>query len=150
MQRRWLFTAALAAAIGGCGGPGAAPANNDSGAAPPPANQEAERPQPRSTAAPGSTEAWLTGSWSYGESCETDFAVHYNADGTLSNYEDEGRWTVAGDMVTETITERLTMGEGDGPEKLAKPEVRTYKVTRIDDRHGELLYQGRKIPILRC
>ncbi|MEI9850481.1 MAG: hypothetical protein WDN24_06070 [Sphingomonas sp.] len=133
-------------ALAGCQ-PGAPPAANDSSAAA--ATEPAPRPAAASTFAPGSLSAWLVGSWSYGEDCATDFAVHYNADGSLNNYEDEGSWSAEGDTVTETITQRATMGE-DAVEKLNPPEKRRYSVTRTDAKHGVLLFQGKQIPILRC
>lgn len=92
---------------------------------------------------------WLVGAWSYDTSCATDFILHYNADGTLQNGEDSGHWSIDGDKVTETISERFEMGS-DAPIKLDRPETRSYTVAQIDADKGNLTFQGKKIPILRC
>ena len=92
---------------------------------------------------------WLVGAWSYDTSCATDFILHYNADGTLQNGEDSGHWAIDGDKVTETISERFEMGS-DAPIKLDRPETRSYTVAQIDADKGNLTFQGKKIPILRC
>ncbi|RYG87331.1 MAG: hypothetical protein EON59_07750 [Alphaproteobacteria bacterium] len=92
---------------------------------------------------------WLVGAWSYDTSCATDFILHYNADGTLQNGEDGGRWALTGDTVSETILERFEMGS-DAPIKLDPPEKRSYTVQQIDADKGTLTFQGKKIPILRC
>lgn len=92
---------------------------------------------------------WLVGTWSYDASCSTDLMLHFNADGSLQNNEDSGSWSLAGDAVTETLTERFEMGS-DAPVKLNPPEKRTYSVARIDDAKGSITFQGKKIPIQRC
>lgn len=92
---------------------------------------------------------WLVGAWSYDTSCATDFILHYNADGTLQNGEDSGRWALDGVKVTETISERFEMGS-DAPVRLSPPETRTYTVEQIDAGKGALTFQGKKIPIQRC
>lgn len=146
MAYRWLCGAAALIALAGCRN--APPAADDSNAAVP-AKEQAGAPAPGPAAAQAGLAAWLAGSWSYGEDCATDFAVHYHPDGSLQNYEDEGRWSAEGDTVTETITQRSTMGE-DAVQKIDPPETRRYTVTRTDARHGVLLYEGKQIPILRC
>ncbi|RYY26295.1 MAG: hypothetical protein EOP62_10650 [Sphingomonadales bacterium] len=113
---------------------------------------EAPAPAPvaTSTAVAASPVAqWLVGSWSAEKDCASDFIAHYNADGSLQYGEDSGSWSLTGDAVTETITERFAM-ESDAPEKLQKPETRTYTVARIDDGHGTITFKGRKVPIQRC
>jgi hypothetical protein len=115
---------------------------------------EAATPAPTPVATSAAVAAsplatWLVGAWSADTSCATDFMAHYNADGTLQYGEDTGTWTLAGDAVTETITERFAM-ESDAAEKLPEPEKRTYKVAQIDAGHGTITYEGRKIPIQRC
>ncbi|HEX8300792.1 hypothetical protein [Sphingomonas sp.] len=92
---------------------------------------------------------WLVGAWSYDTSCATDFILRYNADGTLQNGEDSGRWVLDGDIVSETISERFEMGS-DAPVKLDPPEKRTYSLERIDAGKGSLTFKGKKIPIQRC
>jgi hypothetical protein len=93
--------------------------------------------------------SWLVGSWSAEANCSSDFIAHYNADGSLQYGEDSGRWTIAGDALTETVTERFTM-ESDAPQKLTTPETRTYTVTKLDAGHGTITFNGRKVPIQRC
>lgn len=129
--------------------------------APPAANQAIENvaanaaepaPAPAATSAAIAASPlaqWLVGSWSAEANCSSDFIAHYNADGSLQYGEDSGTWTLAGNAVTEAITERFAM-ESDSPQKLAKPETRTYSVTRIDQDHGTIAFQGRKVSIQRC
>jgi hypothetical protein len=95
--------------------------------------------------------SWLVGSWSAEANCSSDFIAHYNADGSLQYGEDSGHWAIAAAAaaVTETITERFAM-ESDAPQKLPKPETRTYTVARIDAGHGMITFSGRKVPIQRC
>lgn len=103
-----------------------------------------------STAVTASEQArWLVGSWSFEQSCATDFLIHYNADGSLQNGEDSGSWAINGDSVTETLVERFVMGS-DGPQKLDPPETRTYAVSRIDADRGTIAFRGKQIPIRRC
>lgn len=99
----------------------------------------------------GGMAEWLVGTWSFEAECATDFAVHYNADGSLENSGDGGTWKLDGDTITETVTERFEMG-GNAPEKLKAPEVRSYKVERVDQNHGVVTspFNGKKVPILRC
>jgi hypothetical protein len=85
-----------------------------------------------------------------GSNCRrADFILRYNADGTLQNGEDSGRWVLDGDIVSETISERFEMGS-DAPVKLDPPEKRTYSLERIDAGKGSLTFKGKKIPIQRC
>lgn len=147
MDRGIAWIALGAALLAGACSPDAAPVRNESAneiAAPTPA------PVATSAAVAASPLArWLVGAWSAETSCATDFMAHYNADGSLQYGEDNGIWTLSGDTVTETITERFAM-DGDAAEKLAAPETRTYTVARIDAGHGTITYQGRKIAIQRC
>ena len=115
---------------------------------------QAEPPAPAPAATSAAVAAsplaqWLVGSWSAEANCASDFIAHYNADGTLQYGEDSGSWTLAGDLVNETITERFAM-ENDAPQKLPKPETRKYSVARIDQGHGTITFNGRKVPIQRC
>jgi hypothetical protein len=114
------------------------------------AEPPAPAPAATSAAVAGSPVAqWLVGAWSYDTSCATDFILHYNADGTLQNGEDSGRWSLEGNAVTETITERFEMGS-EAPLKLNPPEKRIYSVEQIDAGKGSLTFQGKKIAIQRC
>lgn len=99
----------------------------------------------------GGMREWLVGIWSFEKDCASDFAVHYNPDGSVENSGDSGRWTLDGDKITETITERFEMG-GDAPQKVEPAEVRSYTVSRVDQNHGVVTspFNGRKVPILRC
>ena len=138
--------AALLAA--GCK-PAATPVTNQ---AEPVANIAVAEPAPAATSAAvaGSPMAqWLVGAWSFDTSCATDFIVHYNADGSLQNSEDSGRWALAGDTITETIVERFEMGS-DAPQKIDPPETRSYKVEQKGADAGMLTFRGKKIPIQRC
>jgi hypothetical protein len=92
---------------------------------------------------------WLVGTWSFERDCATDFQVHYNADGSLDNSGDIGTWSIAGDEVTETITQKFEDGGGE-PVKLNPPETRKYHIARGDPNHGTVSYQQRSVPILRC
>ena len=149
-MRRGLSILALSAALlAGCK-PAPAPVANQAE----PAANLAETPAPAPVATSAAIAAsplalWLVGSWSAEADCASDFIAHYNADGTLQYGEDSGRWALAGDAVTETITERFTM-ESDAPQKLPKPETRTYTVTKIDGGHGTIIFNGRKVSIQRC
>ena len=99
----------------------------------------------------GGLAEWLVGIWSFEKECATDFAVHFNADGSVENSGDGGTWKLEGDKITETITERFEMG-GEAPAKVDPPEVRSYTVERIDQNHGVVTspFNGNKVPILRC
>jgi hypothetical protein len=99
----------------------------------------------------GGLAAWLVGTWSFEAECATDFAVHYNADGSVENSGEGGRWKLDGDTITETITERFEMG-GDEPQKVEPAEVRSYKVERVGQNRGVVTspFNGNKVPILRC
>lgn len=128
------------------------------------ARQEGPIPGATAAAAEGAPEApppvpvppvdaplgqWLVGAWSYDTECATDFAVHFNADGSVQNAGDIGTWRVEGDRVTERTTERFEMGD-DAPQKLDPPEQRSYRVEKIDATHGVITIEGRKVPIQRC
>jgi hypothetical protein len=93
---------------------------------------------------------WLVGSWSFESSCASDFIAHYGADGALDNSGEIGSWAVRGDTITETIRERYDSAEADGAQKVNPPETRDYTVEKIDQDHGTITYQGRKVPMLRC
>lgn len=104
-------------------------------------------PRPAGPAAP--LQAWLVGSWSFENSCASDFIAHYAADGALDNSGETGSWALAGDTVTETIRERYDSA-ADGTDKVNPPETRSYTIAQIDKDHGTITYQGRKVPMLRC
>ena len=146
MNRGSLSAALGAALLSGACSPDTAPRDERSDQAAAPKSATAA---PSSAVAASPLARWLAGSWSADQSCATDFMVHYNADGTLQYGEDSGLWTLAGDAVTETITERFTT-ESAVAQKLPEAETRTYTVTRIDAGHGTITYQGRKIAIQRC
>jgi hypothetical protein len=126
-------------------------------AAPPPANQAAANaaaPQPAGTdvaadLAKAGLREWLIGTWSFERDCATDLHVHYNADGSLDNSGEIGTWAIAGDEVTETITQKLESG-GEEPVKADPPEVRKYRVVRGDPNHGVVNFERRSVPMLRC
>jgi len=107
----------------------------------------AATPKPAGPAAP--LQAWLVGSWSFENSCASDFIAHYAADGALDNSGETGSWALAGDTVTETIRERYDSA-ADGTDKVNPPETRSYTIAQIDKDHGTITYQGRKVPMLRC
>ncbi|MDG2534395.1 hypothetical protein P6144_12095 [Sphingomonas sp. HITSZ_GF] len=114
--------------------------------------QKAEAAPVATTPAPaaGPLQAWLVGSWSFESSCASDFIAHYGADGALDNSGELGSWAVNGDTITETIRERYDSAESDGSQKVNPPETRDYTVERLDQDHGMITYQGRKVPMLRC
>jgi hypothetical protein len=124
----------------GCSGEAPAPVRNET------VRQAVPSPTP---VAVSPLAQWLVGSWSVDKSCATDFMAHYNADGSLRYGKDSGHWTLAGDTVTETITERMAT-DADAAAKLPEPETRTYTVARTDAGHGVITFEGRKIPIQRC
>lgn len=107
---------------------------------------------PDSTPLPaGGLAEWLVGHWSFGEDCANDFAVQYNADGTVDNSGEAGTWKLEGGKITETITEKFEMGD-EAPEKIDPPKVRSFPVERVDHNHGVITspFNGNKVPILRC
>jgi hypothetical protein len=123
-----------------------------------PSNQGAGIPEPEGTPSPLPANAsapksplrdWLIGTWSFEQTCQTDFIVHYNADGTLDNFGHIGTWTVEGERVTEKISERPDEG-GEGSVKVDPPEANVYTVMRTDADNGVIRYQGRSVPIRRC
>lgn len=155
-MRLWLAAMGVCA-LAGCS---AEPVTNaPADAAPADANALASAAEPAAanmatqaapaTASDGALRDWLEGAWAYGEECATDFSVRFHSDGTLDNSGDIGRWAIDGDTVTETITARFEMGE-EGEQKVDPPQVRRYKVERIDQGHGRILIEGRIVPILRC
>ncbi|RYE03609.1 MAG: hypothetical protein EOP61_03945 [Sphingomonadales bacterium] len=151
MKRGLAIFLGCAALLAGCKPAPSAPVSNLTANV---AGNQAEDAPPAPVATSAAIAAsplaqWLVGSWSAEANCSSDFIAHYNADGTLQYGEDSGTWTLAGDNVTEAITERFAM-ESDAPEKLTKPETRTYKVIRIDEGHGTINFEGRKVSIQRC
>ena len=152
-MKRGLSILAISAALlaAGCKPAPTAPVANQSANAVV-ENQAEAVPAPAATLAAVAASPlaqWLVGSWSAEKNCSSDFIAHYNADGSLQYGEDSGHWTLAGDTVNEAITERFAM-ERDAPQKLPTPELRSYKVTRIDQGHGTITFDGRKVPIQRC
>lgn len=146
MVSRWLCGAALVA-LAGCSPEAAqAPANETATANAP---EPAQSPAPPPPAADAPLRDWLVGTWSYDTNCVTDFLLRYEADGVLYNAGETGRWTLEGDTVTDTVTERLGSG-GEVPMKLDPPIVRSYRVSRGDATHGTITIDGRTVPILRC
>jgi hypothetical protein len=114
------------------------------------AHEAAPAAAPAHAAANAPLHDWLVGSWSFESSCASDFIAHYGPDGALDNSGEIGSWAVAGDTITETIRERYDSAEADGAQKVNPPETRNYTVERIDQDHGTITYQGRKVPMLRC
>ena len=112
--------------------------------------EAAEPAAPAAVAANAPLHDWLVGNWSFEASCASDFIAHYGADGSLDNSGEMGAWALAGDTITETIRERYDSAASDGAEKVNPPESRSYKVERVDQDHGTITYQGRKVPMLRC
>jgi hypothetical protein len=118
---------------------------------------DAGAPAPTATATAASSPAapnvplrdWLVGTWSFETSCATDFLARYGADGSLDNSGEVGSWAFDGETVTETIRERPDEG-GEVPVTVNPPETRAYTVARVDQNHGTITYQGRKVPMLRC
>ena len=92
---------------------------------------------------------WIVGTWSYDGTCASDFAVFYEADGTMHNDGEAGTWEVSGDTLTETITEEFEMGE-PGTTKLDPPRVRSLEVEMLDADRGNLLFEGDTYEITRC
>lgn len=139
-----VMSAAALALLGGCNKP--APATNQSGETP--ANATAPVPTASGTDS-ADLKSWLIGSWSFEDACDNDFIVHYSADGSLDNSGNIGTWTMAGDKITETVTQKPD-DLGEGTVKVDPPEVIVYSVVRGDRTHGTLSFQGRNVPIIRC
>jgi hypothetical protein len=122
----------------------------------PDAPSPVQKAEAREPAAPAPVAAnaplhdWLVGNWSFEASCASDFIAHYGADGSLDNSGEMGGWALAGNKITETIRERYDSAASDGAEKVNPAETRDYTVERIDQDHGTITYQGRKVPMLRC
>jgi hypothetical protein len=146
MRAGLILSAATLALLGGCNGKAPEPANQSVAA---PANAAA--PASPATAAADSSDlrAWLIGSWSFEDACTTDFIVHYSADGSLDNSGNIGSWSLKGDKITETVTQKPDEN-GEGTVKADPPEVIVYTVSRTDQTHGTVSFQGRNVPILRC
>lgn len=125
-----------------------APKPVEKGEASAPASQASAGPA-ATPLAPSPMREWLVGTWSFEASCATDFLAKYGADGSLDNSGEVGSWSLAGETVTETIRERPDEN-GEAPVKLNPPETRAYSVAQIDQNHGTITYQGRKVPMLRC
>jgi hypothetical protein len=147
-----IVAVSVALLLAGCNPPAPPPAND---AVPAAANDAAPAATPHlADNAPlpaGGMAEWLVGAWSFETDCASDFTVHYNADGSVENSGEGGRWKLEGDKITETITERFEMG-GEAPEKVEPAEVRSYTVERVDQNHGIVTspFNGKKVPILRC
>lgn len=144
----------IALALGGAGlaacRPDAVePVRNAQASAAEPAPSATAPPAPVAAAEGAPSRDWLVGAWSFEQSCATDFIARYEADGRLDNSGEVGRWSLAGDTITETIHERPDE-EGAASVKVNPPEIRDYSVARIDRNHGTITYQGRKVPMLRC
>lgn len=140
---------ALAACQGSAPEP-TVPANDTAPAAPaPPSPEPTPSPSPTTVAAGGAElKRWLTGSWSYDASCGSDYGVHFNADGTIHNYGDIGRWKVEGGDVIQTISETQELGMEPTP--VNPPQVARFQVEQVDADNGVILHDGRRIPIKRC
>lgn len=152
MPTRCALGAALLAALGGCQPDAPAAGGNASAAnvaAPAPPEPGANAAAPAALAPDAPLRDWLVGAWSFEASCATDFIVHYEADGALDNAGEAGRWALAGDQVTETVTERFENG-GEAPVKVDPPIVRSYRVARKDATHGTITIDNRRVDILRC
>jgi len=125
-------------------------------------SQEKEQPTEESTVQADAEEAsdtpeeadsglreWLVGTWSYDGTCASDFAVFYNADGTMRNEGESGTWEVAGNTLRETITQEFEMGE-PGSTKVDPPRVRELQIEMVDETTGNLISEGDTYPITRC
>ena len=132
--------------LAGCTPP-SQPANNIAEPAVTNAVTEPALPPANTAAAADSLQQWLAGHWAYGDDCATDFSVVYQADGKLDAHGEVGSWAIAGNQVTETITERL--GEA-GEERVDPPETVRYTVERKDRDHAILRRGDRTQPIRRC
>jgi hypothetical protein len=145
-----LAVAVLVMALAACSPPAPQPAENVVESPAPLPSVPPPAPEPGNAAAANSPlREWLVGAWSFEASCATDFIVRYEADGALDNAGEVGRWTLDGDKVTETVTERFENG-GEAPVKLDPPISRTYSVARADATHGSITIDGRTVAILRC
>ncbi|GAB5348344.1 hypothetical protein [Alteriqipengyuania sp. 357] len=123
------------------------------------ADEPAEDSAPQAAAVDQTAEApvqadsglreWIVGTWSYDGTCASDFAVFYEADGTMHNDGEAGSWDVSGDTLTETITEEFEMGE-PGVTKVDPPRVRALEVAMIDEDRGNLIFEGDTYEITRC
>ncbi|WP_145960964.1 hypothetical protein [Sphingosinithalassobacter portus] len=101
-------------------------------------------------AADAPIDRWIVGTWSFDAYCgSSDFAVVYAADGSVDNGGQQGRWTLDGDTVTETIEREIDQETGTLT-TLSAPITRSYTVERRDASHGVLRFEGNDIPILRC
>lgn len=133
------------AALAGCGVDASSPEQGNAVAAP----LAAESIRAPAAASGGALGEWLVGSWSFDSSCATDFIIRYDADGRLDNAGEVGRWSLEGEELTETVSERFENG-GEESVKLDPPVVRRYALRRTDASHGTILFEGRTVPILRC
>lgn len=116
-------------------------------AAPPPSPSPSPEPT-RAADKGGDLKRWLTGVWSYDDSCGSDYAVRFDADGRIDNYGDIGRWKVEGDAVVQTITQTQELGME--PEPVTPPRVTRFTIARDGADSGAILFEGRRIPIKRC
>jgi hypothetical protein len=146
---RMLAAAAALALICGCKPAPTPPSGNQAAAK----GARAPRAAPTGEVAPDLAKIglrdWLIGTWSFEESCSTDFIAHYEADGALNNGGEIGTWTIDGDRVTETISRRFESG-GEEPVNINPPETRSYRVIRTDSTHGVIVFERRGVRMQRC
>ena len=81
--------------------------------------------------APSPSRGWLVGHWiPNGAHCESDAGIGFRADGSWFAYEEAGRWTLAGDVLTTLTTVKWQSGDDTGEERLAQPEGHAQRIER--------------------
>lgn len=108
--------------------------------------------------APTAAARTLTGSWAFKDrmatpyaydsaDCGTDFGISYDPDGTFNAYEEEGRWSQSGDVVTETVEREI--GE-KGEMVPVTPQSRTLKLTWLSPNHVNTDGEDGASGMIRC
>ena len=84
--------------------------------------------------------------------CGTDFAVRYGADGTYTGYDERGRWSQAGDTITEVVTHELGATEDIVSEDMVAiaPRTQTYRLRWLSPNQFNAEGEGGINGMIRC
>ena len=81
------------------------------------------------------------------ELCETDFGARYERDGTFIGYEEEGRWSAAGEELTEIVEREMVEG---GDLVAVKPTRRVFRLRWLSPDHVNIEKDGEMSGMIRC
>ncbi len=96
------------------------------------------------------TPQWLEGSWNF-DNCENDGGLTFDRDGQYAVMGGVGRWALADNILTLTLTHSIDVQTSADPHPIAQPETIRWQLVWLGRNVADVAFEnGENQHIIRC